>query len=145
MSKAKKGDTVRVHYTGKFDNGTIFDTSKESGEPLQFTVGDDEIINGFSVGVVGMTPGQEKTILVKSTEAYGPHVKELVTDIDRMHLPEEMQIEIGQQLEISDKDETEPVIVTITHVSKENVTVDGNHPLAGKDLTFDIELVEITE
>lgn len=144
MANAKKGDSVKVHYTGKLDNGTVFDASKVRGEPLEFTIGDEEIIPGFSSGIEGMAPGQEKTIVIKSEEAYGPHVAELVSTIPRDNIPEDLQLEVGQQLEIKSKEGDDSVVVVVTHLDDEKITVDGNHPLAGKDLTFDIELVEIT-
>jgi len=145
MGNAKKGDNVKVHYIGKLDNGTVFDASRERGEPLEFMIGDEEIIPGFSLGIEGMEPGQEKTIRVMPDEAYGPHVKDLVSKIPKDNMPEDLKLEVGQQLEISSKDEMESVYVTVTHLDDDHITVDGNHPLAGKELTFDIELMEISD
>lgn len=141
MSQAKQGDTVKVHYTGKLDDGTVFDSST-SGDPLQFTIGEGMIIPGFEQAVLGMAPGDSKTELIPTDQAYGPHQEEMVVVIDRQQMPAEIQPEIGQQLQIQQP--TGQVIpVVITDVSGSAVTLDANHPLAGEDLTFDIELVEI--
>ncbi|MBD2021198.1 peptidylprolyl isomerase [Leptolyngbya sp. FACHB-36] len=141
MSQAKQGDTVKVHYTGKLDDGTVFDSST-SGDPLQFTIGEGMIIPGFEQAVLGMAPGDSKTELIPTDQAYGPHQEEMVVVIDRQQMPAEIEPEIGQQLQIQQP--TGQVIpVIITDVSGSAVTLDANHPLAGEDLTFDIELVEI--
>ena len=116
MAAAKEGDKVRVHYTGKLTGGDIFDTSREVGEPIEFTLGEPNIIPGFSSAIMGMIPGEAKTITIVSDDAYGPHLEQLVSDIDKKHLPEDLPLEIGQHLEISEKEEKTPIIVTITKI-----------------------------
>jgi peptidylprolyl isomerase len=141
MAQAKHGDTVKVHYTGKLEDGTVFDTSTER-EPLEFTIGEGNIIPGFEKAVVGMDPGQSKTEVIPTEQAYGPYQEEMVVTIDRKQMPAEIAPEIGQQLHIQQPNgQVLPVI--ITDVSDATVTLDANHPLAGENLTFDIQLVEI--
>jgi peptidylprolyl isomerase len=141
MARAKPGDTVKVHYTGKLEDGTVFDTSTDS-DPLQFTIGDGQIIPGFEQAVVGMNSGESKTIKVPVDEAYGPHREEMVLVVDRNQLPADLIPEVGQQLQ-SRQPDGQTIVVTVTDISESSVTVDANHPLAGKDLTFDIQLIEI--
>jgi peptidylprolyl isomerase len=139
--QAKYGDTVKVHYTGKLDDGTVFDSSV-SQEPLEFKIGSGSIIPGFEQAIVGMTPGDSKTEVIPAEQAYGPYVEEMVVIIDRQQMPPEIEPEVGQQLQIQrSPDQIIPVVVT--DVSGSKVTLDANHPLAGEDLTFDIELVDI--
>lgn len=141
MPQAKSGDTVKVHYTGKLEDGTVFDTSL-SRDPLEFIIGAGSLITGFEQGVVGMTPGEWKTIEVPADEAYGPHHEEMVVVVNRNELPPNLKPEVGQRLQIRPRD-GQTLVVAVTDVSESSVTLDGNHPLAGKDLTFDIQLVEI--
>ncbi|MBE9514547.1 MAG: peptidylprolyl isomerase [Chloroflexi bacterium] len=140
-AQAKDGDTVQVHYTLKLEDGTVFDTSI-GGDPLQFTIGDGQLIPGFEQAVVGMSPGESKTVEIPADEAYGPYLEELVMVVDRDQLPEDLQPEVGQQLQIRQPD-GQTILVKVIDVSESSVTLDANHPLAGEDLTFDIELVEI--
>jgi len=141
MEGAKEGDTVKVHYKGTLSTGDVFDQST-GGEPLQFRLGDKNIIPGFMNAVMGMKTGDKKQITIPSDEAYGPHLNELVSEISKEHFPEDLTLEIGQKLELKEK-EGESIVVTVTKISEEGVTIDANHPLAGKDLIFDIELVAI--
>jgi len=141
MAQAKPGDTVKVHYTGKLEDGTVFDTSADR-DPLQFTIGEGQIIPGFEQAVVGMNPGESKTIKVLTNDAYGPHREDMVLVVDRNQLPVDLIPEVGQQLQSRQQD-GQIIVVTVIAVSESTVTVDANHPLAGKDLTFDIQLVEI--
>ncbi|MCW3129649.1 MAG: peptidylprolyl isomerase [Methanophagales archaeon] len=141
MAQAKPGDTVKVHYTGKLEDGTVFDTSADR-DPLQFTIGEGQIIPGFEQAVVGMNPGESKTIKVLTNDAYGPHREDMVLVVDRNQLPVDLIPEVGQQLQ-SRQPDGQIIVVTVIAVSESTVTVDANHPLAGKDLTFDIQLVEI--
>ena len=138
---AKQGDTVKVHYTGKLENGTVFDSSK-SKEPIEFKIGDASIIAGFEKAIIGMKKGEAKTVKIQSESAYGPHLPELVSDVEKTQFPEHIKPELGQQLEIRRPDGP-AIVVTITKVEEVMVTLDANHPLAGKDLIFDIELVDI--
>jgi peptidylprolyl isomerase len=142
MSQAKLGDTVRVHYTGKLDDGTEFDSSLSRNEPLEFTIGAGMIIPGFEQAVIGMTPGDSKVETIGTENAYGPYMEEMVVVVDRQQMPVELKPEVGQQLKIQQP--TGQIIpVIVTDVSDEEVTLDANHPLAGEDLTFEIQLVEI--
>jgi peptidylprolyl isomerase len=141
MAQVKQGDTVRVHYTGKLNDGTVFDSSA-GGEPLEFTVGSGQIIPGFESAVTGLTPGDKTTALVPSDQAYGPHREEGIIDVPRDRIPAEITPEVGQQLQMQSQD-GRPVPVRVIEVEDASIKVDANHPLAGKDLTFEIELVEI--
>jgi peptidylprolyl isomerase len=141
MKQAQHGDTVRVHYTGKLDDGTAFDSSAQR-EPLEFTLGQGQIIPGFENAVVGMQPGESKTETIPSEEAYGPHRDEMVIEVDRQQLPADLEPKIGQRLQVTQPDGN-AVPVVVTEVNPSQVILDANHPLAGKDLTFDITLVEI--
>jgi len=141
MAQAKEGDTVKVHYTGKLKDGTVFDQSAGK-EPLEFTIGEGRVIPGFEEAVKGMEPGQSKTVEVSSEEAYGPRRDEMILQVDRSRLPEDLDPEVGQQLQ-SHQENGQTVILTVTDVSEQEVTLDANHPLAGQDLQFEIELFEI--
>ena len=141
MAKAKDGDIVKVHYTGKLENDVVFDTSIDR-EPLQFTIGEGRVIPGFEEAVKGMQIGQTKTVTIPADEAYGPHSDERVMVIPRDQLPDGLDPAIGQQLQMQRTDGRTAVAV-VSEVSEATITVDANHPLAGKDLTFEIELVEI--
>ncbi|WP_332450071.1 FKBP-type peptidyl-prolyl cis-trans isomerase [Methanoculleus sp.] len=141
MAQAKEGDTVRVHYTGKLEDGTVFDTSGE-GTPIEFTIGDGEIIPGFEKAVVGMEPGETKTARLSPEEAYGPRREDMTLTVDRAQFPEEIDPEPGQQLQVQQPDGRAAVVV-VSEVSESTVTLDANHPLAGQPLTFEIQLVEV--
>ncbi len=141
MAKAKNGDTVKVHYTGKLDDGTEFDTSA-GREPLEFTLGSRQVIEGFEKGVIGMEVNETKTFTIPSEEAYGPYHKELALEVPVDQFPPTIKPEVGQQLQLTQPN-GQPINVTVTEVTESMVTLDANHPLAGKDLTFDIQLVEI--
>ncbi|MCI5051787.1 MAG: peptidylprolyl isomerase [Simkaniaceae bacterium] len=142
MTRAKKGDTVQVHYTGKIATGEVFDSSLER-EPLEFCIGERKLIPGFEEALVGMQLGESKTITIASHKAYGDHDETLVSSVDRNLLPKELPLEEGTKLQIGDENEI-PTIVTVTKINEEQVTLDANHPLAGKDLTFDIKLISFT-
>lgn len=142
MSEAKQGDTVKVHYRGVLQDGTVFDTS-EDRDPLEFTIGEGQVIPGFEEAVVGMEPGESKVVTLEPDDAYGPRRSDLLVEVERNRLPAEMEVEVGSQLQVRQEGGT-PRIATIARVGEDSVTLDVNHPLAGKDLTFDIELVEIS-
>ncbi|MCS7313958.1 MAG: peptidylprolyl isomerase [Bryobacterales bacterium] len=143
MAQAKFGDTVRVHYTGRLDDGTVFDSSLRSG-PLEFTIGDGQLIPGFENAVIGMTPGETKTQKIPAEDAYGPHADFLVIEVDRRRVPPDLDPKVGDRLQLQHPDgRVTPVLVTA--VTESSITLDANHPLAGKDLTFDIELLEILQ
>lgn len=141
MSTAKEGDTVKVHYTGKLDNGEVFDTSREK-EPFEFKIGDQAVIPGFEKGVVGMGVGDRKTIEISPEDAYGAKKEELVVEVQKSELPEEITPTVGQRLQIRQQ-EGNPIVVTITDMDEDNITLDANHPLAGYTLFFDVEMIEI--
>ncbi len=141
MAQAKIGDTVQINYTGKLADGTIFDTSRDR-HPLQFTIGKGQLIAGFEQAVIGMNKGESKTVVIPADQAYGPRLAENVVAVDRKHLPADLKAEAGQRLEITQTDD-KTILVTVVEVSEASMTLDANHPLAGKDLTFDIELVGI--
>ncbi len=141
MSKAKANDTVKVHYTGKLNDGQVFDSSLER-EPLQFVVGGGQMIKGFDAAVDGMELNEKKTVTIPSAEAYGPVNEELFQVVPRTDLPEDMDPKQGQTL-VATSPEGHQQQVLVSEVTEETITIDANHPLAGKDLIFEIELVEI--
>lgn len=143
MTKAKQGDTVKVHVTGRLENGEVFDSTVKS-EPLQFTIGDGNLISGFENAVVGMIPGEKKTAKVPPDQAFGPHQDGLVLKVDRKSIPPRIKPEVGMQLEMS-RGDSEKIKVRITEVSESSVTVDANHPLAGKNLIFDLEFLDFVK
>jgi FKBP-type peptidyl-prolyl cis-trans isomerase 2 len=141
MTQAQRGDKVKVHYTGKLDDGTVFDSS-EGREPLEFTLGQGQVIPGFEEGVVGMEPGDSKTLNIPPEQAYGPHRPEGVFEIERSEIPPSIPLQEGMRLQANQQG-GRTVELTVVEFDDSKVTLDGNHPLAGKDLTFDIELAEI--
>lgn len=141
MVKAKVGDVVKVHYTGRLRDGTVFDTSV-GGEPLEFTLGLGQLIPAFEEAIIGMSPGESKTFEVPAEEAFGPYREELVLVIERERLPQEMHLEVGQQLLLRDP-QGQAFRVTVVDLSEDTVTLDANHPLAGEDLIFEVQLLEI--
>ena len=142
MTQAKTGDTVKVHYTGKLEDDTVFDTSTNR-DPLQFTMGEGQVIPGFEQAVVGLNPGESKTINIPADEAYGPHRKEMIMTVPRNQFPADLDPKVDQQLQMVNRMDGRKTVATVTDVSESSVTLDANHPLAGKDLTFDIQLIEI--
>lgn len=143
MAQAKKGDTVKVHYTGSLEDGTVFDSS-QNRDPLEFTIGEGKLISGFEYAVEGMNSGEAKTEKIPAGKAYGPRVKELVVEVEKEQIPPNLTPEVGQQLQMR-RDDGRIIPVTITGVSESKVTLDANHPLAGKDLVFKIELLEVAQ
>lgn len=141
MSEAKKGDTVKVHYTVKLANGMIIGSTTDY-EPLQFTIGEGKILPGFEQAVIGMNPGESKTIDISASQAFGPHLDEMVVTIDRNRLPEDFEPKVGEQVQFRQMD-GQIATVLVTDVSESSITIDANHPLAGKDLTFDIQFLEV--
>ncbi len=142
MAQAKTNDTVKVHYTGRLNDGTVFDSSVER-EPLQFTLGEGQVIPGFENAVLGMTAGESKTITIAADQAYGPRRDDLVLAVGRDQFPPDITPEVGQQLQVRQTN-GDVALVTVTEVGEAAVKLDANHPLAGHDLTFDIQLVEIS-
>ena len=141
MQQAKNGDNVKVHYHGKLVDGTTFDSS-EGREPLAFKLGSGMVIKGFDDGITGMVVGEKKTINIPFMDAYGPVEQERIMEFPRDQFPAEMVPELGMPLQMSDRSGN-VIPVVIVEIKEEVVMLDANHPLAGKDLAFDIELVEI--
>lgn len=143
MSEAKSGDTVKVHYTGTLEDGTEFDSSR-GREPLEFTLGEGRIIPGFEEAVIGMQVGDTKTVVIPPENAYGQRHEEAVQQVPKTMIPEELrsQLQVGMQLQARDPN-GQPMLLTVMEIDEETVTMDANHPLAGKDLTFDLELVQV--
>ncbi|MFP4246839.1 MAG: FKBP-type peptidyl-prolyl cis-trans isomerase [Halochromatium sp.] len=141
MSEAKSGDTVKVHYTGTLADGTEFDSSRGQ-EPLEFTLGEGQMISGFEDAVLGMAPGENKTVTIVSDEAYGERNEAMVQQVPRSAIPPEIELSEGLLLQAQGPD-GETLRFTVADFDDDEVTVDGNHPLAGRDLTFQLELVQI--
>jgi FKBP-type peptidyl-prolyl cis-trans isomerase 2 len=139
--KAEKGNTVKVHYTGKLDDGTVFDSS-QGGDPLEFQVGSGHVIKGFDEAVSGMAVGEQKNVHIPADEAYGQVRDEMVLTVKKDQIPQNIELKEGLHLQL-----TQPnggvFNVMVKELTEDSVTLDGNHPLAGKDLNFDIELVEV--
>lgn len=169
MAQAKTGDKVKVHYTGTLEDGSVFDTSEDTVEqsndhscgcgskknsadgcgcgssaagPMEFVIGDGQLIPKFEAAVIGLEPGQSITVSIPADDAYGQRAEEMVAVIERSEIPADINPEPGQQMEVILEDGT-PLPVLVTEVTDTTITLDGNHPLAGRDLTFAIRLIEI--
>lgn len=154
MAKAQVGDKVRVNFTGTLDDGSVFDTASDctstcsdgecscSGGPLEFIIGSQEVFPAFEEAIIGLAPGESRKVRIPAADAYGEREEEMVVTVDRAELPASISPESGQMLEVTN-DMGESFPVTVAEVTTSAVTLDANHPLAGKDLTFDIKLVEI--
>ena len=140
MIIAKSGDTVKVHYTGKLNDGEIFDSSVNK-EPLTFTIGGNQVIPGFENGVIGMKTGDSKTINIPYADAYGEYSESMVVEIPKSRLPEGMNPQLGDQFTLNQQGYD--FVVTVIIVKEDSIVLDANHPLSGKDLVFDVQLVEI--
>lgn len=141
MKTAQEKNQVKVHYKGTLKNGEVFDSS-EGREPLEFTIGEGQVIPGFDQGVKGMQVGEEKTINIAADDAYGQVREELIQDVDKSALPEDIKPEVGLKL-VSKTQDGREIPLIVTEVNESSITVDANHPLAGEDLTFNVKLVEI--
>lgn len=141
MTQAKSGDTVRIHYTGTLQDGSVFDSS-EGRDPLEFQLGSGQVIPGFDDGVTGMTVGEKKTIEIPSDQAYGAINPQAMQDVPRAEIPDHIPLDLGTQLQVQ-AGNGQTMMVVVANVTEDTVTLDANHPLAGKDLTFALELVEI--
>ena len=141
MSNAKSGDTVKIHYTGTLDDGSQFDSSA-GRDPLEFEVGSGQVIPGFDKAVEGMAVGDSKNVRIEPDEAYGPRHEQLVQEVDRSLLPDDLDPREGMTLQ-SNSPDGQTMQFMVTAVAEETITVDANHPLTGQALSFDIELVEI--
>ena len=143
MIRADQLDAVTVHYTGTLEDGTVFDKSPED-RPLRFILGKDEVIPGFDAAIQGLFQGESKTVVIPCEDAYGAHREDLVETIDRSQLPADVELEAGIQLEVTQQDNS-VLNVMVVKVTKDTVTLDANHPLAGKPLTFEIQLLEVVK
>jgi peptidylprolyl isomerase len=141
MAQVKEGDTVTVHYTGSLDDGTEFDSSRDK-EPLRFTIGSGQIISGFEEALIGMAVGESKKVKIPAESAYGLPRQDMIATIEKKELPSHVSPQLGQRMEITQPD-GQAFAVTIVAMTETSVTLDANHPLAGKDLNFDITLVEV--
>ena len=140
MTYPRSGDTVRVHYTGRLDDGRVFASSRAQ-EPLELTVGEGTLIPVVEETLTRMEPGEERTVTIPPERGYGPHQPELVIAVDRADFPDDIEPEVGQELQVQQGDAM--IVMRVAEVSDEQVTIDANHPLAGQNLTFDLELVEV--
>jgi peptidylprolyl isomerase len=140
MAQVKQGDTVKIHYTGTLTDGTEFDSSVDR-DPIEFKVGDGRLIPGFERGVIGMVTGDKKSITVPVDEAYGPRRDELVVVVERNQMPPDLDPKVGDNLVLEQNEKQ--IRVRVTEMTAEEITLDANHPLAGEELNFEIELVEI--
>lgn len=141
MQQVKHGDTVKVHYHGRLTDGTVFDSS-EGRQPLEFEVGSGRVIKGFDEGVKGMSVGEKKTVSIPADDAYGEHQKEMIISFERKNFPQDITPEVGMTLNMHSEDGN-AIPVVITEITPDTIMLDANHPLAGEDLIFDIELVDI--
>jgi len=141
MQQAKRGDTVHVHYRGTLDDGTEFDSSSGS-DPIVFTIGSGQVIPGFESAIEGMAAGEKKTERIEVGNAYGGRREELVFTVGRDQMPDDSDVEVGDMLQVGFPDGSNAA-VQVAAIDEQSVTLDANHPLAGKDLTFELELVSI--
>jgi peptidylprolyl isomerase len=141
MAQANSGDTVKITYTGKLNDGTVFDSS-EGRDPLEFVIGENTIIPTLEASVIGMNIGDKATVEVTAENAYGPHQPDAIQTVERSMIPAEVELAIGAQLQATAPD-GQVLVLTVASIEDTTVTLDGNHPLAGQDLTFDIELMEV--
>jgi peptidylprolyl isomerase len=142
MSRAKAGDTVQVHYTGKFKDGSVFDTSVQR-DPFEVTLGQRQVIPGFEEAVVGMQPGEVKTTQVPPEKGYGDRREDLILEVGRDKVPPELDVQVGKRLKVGTQG-GQPMAAEVIDVADDVIKLDANHPLAGRELTFDIQLVAIT-
>jgi peptidylprolyl isomerase len=141
MSQAKAGDTVRIHYTGKLDDGKVVDSSRDR-EPFEFTIGAGQVIPGVEQAVTGMEPGESKSAEIPPEQAYGPHRDGMVVTVERTRLPAGLEVAVGEELALR-QDDGRQLTATVTDVSDQGITIDANHKLAGRTLVFDLQLLEV--
>jgi len=142
MTTLKNGDTAKVHYTGTLEDGRVFDSSRER-EPLEFTAGGGQIITGFEIGILGMEVGETRKFEVAPDDAYGHRLEEMVLDVPAAQFPDHIEPQVGMALQVQ-QPQGNPLEMVITDISDNAITLDGNHPLAGQTLYFQVELLEIT-
>jgi len=142
MAQAKKGDSVKINFTGKLEDGSVFANTAGS-EPLEFKLGEGKIIPGIENAVEGMNVGESKSVEVPPEDAYGQRREELIQEVSRDKFPKNIEPKVGQKFEVPQQ-QGQPMVVRVVDTSEQSVTLDANHPLAGKDLTFDLELLEVS-
>ena len=142
MAQARPGDRVRVHYSGTLEDGSVFSSTYEEDEPFEFTIGEKNVLSSFGNAVIGMKVGERRTISVPPEEGYGQHKKEFVFNMERSQAPAELELEVGKKLQIRLRG-GKTAVATIQAITEDSVILDANDPLAGKTLTFKIELLEI--
>lgn len=142
-AQVQSGDDVKIHYTGTLQDGTVFDSSRERGQPLAFKAGAGQMIQGFDEGVMGMAVGEKKTLNIPADKAYGQKQDHLLVTFTKDKFPQDAPIAVGQEFTLQTQD-GRPVPVRIIEIKEDEVILDANHPLAGKDLVFDVELLEVT-
>jgi len=142
MTAVATGSKIKVHYTGTFDDGEVFDSSRQAEQPFEFEVGAGQVIPGFDNAVVGMKAGETKQVRLTEDEAYGPYNQEMIFDADPNQFEDGLSPEVGQQFQTQMQDGT-PLLLTVKAVSDDKITLDANHPMAGKALNFDLEVVEV--
>ncbi len=142
MVQAKQGDTVRIHFTGRLENGRVFDSSR-GRDPVEFCIGRGDVFAAFEQAVVGMEPGQSKTTTIRADEAFGPRRDDMVVQVERSQLPTDVEPAVGLGVPMIEAGSGVAIPTVITAVDENTVTLDANHPLAGHDVTFDIELIEV--
>jgi peptidylprolyl isomerase len=142
MAQAKQGDTVRVHYHGTLEDGTVFSSTREEKEPFEFTIGKERVLPQFEKAVIGMNEGETRTVSIAPEDAYGQHRKEFVFVMDRAQAPGHLKMELGKRLQVR-TNQGNTVVATITGITEDSVVLDANDPLAGRTLKFEIELVKL--
>lgn len=143
MAQAANGNIVRINYTGKLADGTVFDTSEAEGrEPLGFRLGENQVLPKLEAEIVGMAAGDKKTVAIEANDAYGPHQEQAIQQVERSQIPDDVDLTVGNALQATGPD-GQVVPLRVIAADETTVTLDANHPLAGHDLTFDVELVEI--
>ncbi|MBJ2173715.1 peptidylprolyl isomerase [Aureibaculum sp. A20] len=143
MIQVKENNTVKVNYTGKLSDGQVFDSS-EGREPLEFTLGQGQLIPGFEKGLIDMKLNEKKTITIPKAEAYGDVNEQLIQEVNKTELPQDMEPKVGMGL-VSKSPDGQEMNLMVVEVKDESIVIDGNHPLAGKDLIFDLEVIEIKD
>lgn len=141
--QAKEGSTVQVHYEGRLPDGTVFDSSS-GRDPIEFTIGGGQVVPGFDEAVRGMEPGQKKTTSIPAEKAYGDRSDELLFEVNKTEVPSEMELKVGDSVSVG-LPNGQAIPVQVAAITEESVTLDANHPLAGKDLVFELELVKVKE
>lgn len=143
MTQATEGDTVQIHYTGKLPDGTVVSTS-QGKQPVQFTIGEGKVIPGLEKAIVGMAQGESKSVEIPAAQGFGPRRQDLVVQVDRSQVPDSTPASVGQRLPIQLRTQGKPVQAVVIDVSEDRLTLDANHPLAGKNLNFDVELIKVS-